>query len=180
MRELDHKEGLALKNWCFQAVVLEKTLESSLDCKEIKPVNPTGNQSWIFIGRTDTEAEAPILWSHDVRSWLGKDKTLMLGKAEGKKRRGWQMKWLNGIINTMDMSFSKIWETVKDSLNRIAWHAAVHEVTKSQTWLSNWTTTTDIFLTKEKSSAMETKVNKIESWVVKQILMMRLPTILES
>ena len=71
---LDHKEGWALKNWCFQMVVLEKTLERPLDCKEIKPVNPKGNQSWIFIGRTDAEAEAPILWPPDVKSQLiGKD-----------------------------------------------------------------------------------------------------------
>ena len=70
MWELDHKEGQALKNWCFWIVVLEKTLESSLDCKEIKLVNPKGNQSWIFTGRTDTEAEAPILWPPDVKSWL--------------------------------------------------------------------------------------------------------------
>ena len=70
MWELDHKEGLALKNWCFWTVVLEKTLESPLNCKEIKPVNPKGNQSWIFIGRTDAKAETPILWPPDVKSWL--------------------------------------------------------------------------------------------------------------
>ena len=70
MWELDHKEGWALKNWCFQIVVLEKTLESPLDSKEIKPVNPKGNQPWMFIERTDTEAEAPILWQPDVNSQL--------------------------------------------------------------------------------------------------------------
>ena len=68
--ELDHKEGWALKNWCFQIVVLEKTLESPLDCKEIEAVNPEGNQSWIFIGRTDADAENPILWPSDVKNWL--------------------------------------------------------------------------------------------------------------
>ena len=74
MWELDHKEGWAPKNWCFQTSVLEKTLESPLDCKEIKPVNPKGNQPWIFTGRTDAEAEAPILWPPDAKSWLiGKD-----------------------------------------------------------------------------------------------------------
>ena len=73
------------KNWCFRTVVLEKTLESPLDCKEIKPVHPKGNQSWIFIGRTNAEAEAPVLWPPDAKSWLT-EKTLMLGKIEGKKR----------------------------------------------------------------------------------------------
>ena len=84
--ELDHKEGSALKNWCFQIVELEKTLESPLDCKEIQPVNPKWNLFWIFIGMTVAETEAPVLWPPDVKSWLiGKD--LMLGKIEGEKRR---------------------------------------------------------------------------------------------
>ena len=91
MCELDYKESWAPKNWCFWTVVLEKTLESPLDCKEIRPVHPKGNQSWIFIGRTDAEAETPILWPSDVKNWLiGKD--LMLGKIEGGRRgddRGW-------------------------------------------------------------------------------------------
>ena len=78
----DHQEGWALKNWCFWTVVLEKTLESPLDCKEIQPVHPKGNQSWIFIGRTDAEPETPILWPPDVKNWLIW-KTLMLGKIEG-------------------------------------------------------------------------------------------------
>ena len=89
MWELDYKESWALKNWCFWTVVLEKTLESPLDYKEIKPVNPKGNQSWLFIGRTDAEAEAPILWPADVKNWLiGKDPDL--GKIEGRSRRGRQ------------------------------------------------------------------------------------------
>ena len=87
MWELDHKEGLTPKNWCFWTVMLEKTLESSLDWKEIKPVNPKGNQPWIFIGRTDAEAEAPILWPPDVKSQLFGKKLLMLGKTEGRTRR---------------------------------------------------------------------------------------------
>ena len=103
MWELDHKEGWASKNWCFQTVVLEKTLESSLDSKEIKPVNPKGNQLWIFIGRTDAEAEAPILWPPDAKSPLtGKDPDA--GKIEGMKRRGQQrMEWLDGINDSMDI-----------------------------------------------------------------------------
>ena len=87
MGELDHKEGRASKNWCFQTVVLETTPESPLDCKEIKPVNPKGNQSWIFIWRTDAEAEAPILWPPDAKSWfIGKDPDA--GKEWGQEEKG--------------------------------------------------------------------------------------------
>ena len=112
MWELDHKEGWVPKDWCFQIVVLEKTLESPLDCKEIKPVNPKRNQSWIFIGRTDAEAEAPIFghWMHRANSL---EKTLMLGKIE--VRRGWQrIRWLASITNSMERSLRNLWVIVKD------------------------------------------------------------------
>ena len=126
--ELDHKEGWVLKNWCFQIVVLEKTLESPLDCKGIKTVNPKGNKSWIFIGRSDAEAEAPVHWPPDVKSWLtGKD--LDGGKDRRQKRKKQQrMRWLDGITNSMNISLGKLQEILK---GRAAWHAALHGFPKS-------------------------------------------------
>ena len=114
MWELDHRKGRALKNWCLRNVVLEKTLESPLGSKELKPVNSKGNQPQIFIRRTDTEAEAPILCHLMLRSDSLK-KTLMMGKIEGKRGRGWQrMRWLGGTTNLMDMNLSKLQEIVRD------------------------------------------------------------------
>ena len=140
MWELDHKEGWAVKDWCFQTVVLEKIIESPLDSKEIKPVSLKGNQPWILIGRTDAEAIWwPILWPSDVKSWLtgapNAGKYLKAKREAGG--RGWA-RWLDSITDSMDMNLNKFHETVK---NRGAWHAAVHEVTKSGTWLTDWAKT---------------------------------------
>ena len=136
MWELDYKESWVPKNWCFWTVVLEKTLESLLDCKEIQPVHPKGDQSWIFIGRTDAEAETALLWPPDVKNWLiwkdpdaGKDWRQEEKGTTEDEMVGWHHQ-LNGH------ELSKLQETVKD---REAWCAAVHGVSKNQIWLSDWT-----------------------------------------
>ena len=166
MWELDSKESWAPQNWCFWTVVLEKTLESLLDCKAIQPVHPKGDWSWVFIGRTDAEAETPIIWLPDAELVMDREawhaaihgvakrwtqlsdwteliwradsfeKTLTLGKIEGG-RRGWQrIRWLDSITDSMETSLGGLQELAMD---REAWRAAVHGITKNRTPLSDWT-----------------------------------------
>ena len=139
MWELDHKEGLMPKNWCFQIVVLEKTLESPLDSKEIKPVSPKGNQPWILIGRTDSEAEAPILWLPDAKSQLIWRRPSRWERLKAKREEVTENEMgYNGITDSMGMNLGKLLEIVRD---RKAWCTAVHAGTKNWIWLSDWITT---------------------------------------
>ena len=136
MWELDYKESWVSKNWCFWTVVLEKTLENTLDCKEIQLVHPKGDQSWIFIGRTDAEAETPILWPPDAKSWFMR-KDLDAWRDWRQEEKGMtEDKMVDGLTGLMDVSLSKLWEMVKVTEIRCA---AVCGVAKSSPQLSDWT-----------------------------------------
>ena len=146
MWELDYKESWVPKNWCFWTVELEKTLESPLDTKEIQPVHPKGNQSWIFIGRTDAEAETPTLWPPEAKNWLIWEdpdsdlfeKILILGKIERGKRRGWQrMRWVDGITDSMDET-PGVGDGQVGLVCCSSWSCKESDTTEQLNWVKPW------------------------------------------
>ena len=155
-------------NRYFRTVVLEKTLESPLDNKEIKPVNSKGNQSWIFIGKADTEADTPMLGPPDAIA-DSLEKTLMLGGIEGRRRRGWQrMRWLDGITDLIDISLSVLQEMVMD---REAWHAAFHGVAKNlHDWATELNWTELIYVSVDRKSVNST----VNYWYNKKVVLWNL------
>ena len=171
MWELDHKESWALKNWCFWTVVLEKTLKSPLDCKEIQPVHPKGDQSWVFIGRIHAKAETPILWPPELKNWLiGKDPDAGKDWRQEEKRMtedemvAWHH-WLDGHVFEQALGDDEGQESLA------CW---VHGVAKSHTWLSNWTTTRSGGI--EKNWGVTVNGHRASFWrdeeVLKSIVMM--------
>ena len=158
MWELDCEEGWGLKNWCFWTVVLEKTLESPLDCKEIQPVHSAGVQSWDFIVRNDAKAEIPVFWPPHAKSWLiGKDSDA--GRDWGQEEKGMTEDEMAGWHYGLDGCLSELRELVMD---REAWRAAIHGVSKSRTWLSDWTDTDTRYTVFSRLSQLES-VNSCEN-----------------